>query len=454
MKRISHLFLGCVLCARALAAADAEAVQPLTLAEAHALALRNHPQISAANYRALAAEQAVKQARSGFYPAATLYASAVGANAQDTRIMAGGLNNPSVFDRAAQGLGASMLITDFGRTANLTASSQFQAQAAHQNAAATRELTLLQVDANYFGVLKAEAVLQVAEQTLVTRQHLLDQVTLLAASKLKSELDLSFTHVVFEQARLLVAEARNDAEAARTALSTALGFHELHSFQLVDEPLPPATTTNDVSRLIDSALQDRPELASLRSGHEADLRFARAQRDARWPSVAAVGAIGNSFIHDDRLPDNYAAGGIQVSLPLFAGGLYVARQHEAEERAQSAAELLRSAEDNVVRDVRIAWLSLNNAEQRLRITTQLLKHANDAFTLAEALYNVGTSSIVELSQSQLDLTSAQIANSSARYDVLIQQSNLSYQIGGLNGTTAPESGSRPARANDRQPGHE
>jgi outer membrane protein len=200
----------------------------------------------------------------------------------------------------------------------------------------------------------------------------------------------------------------------------------------VDEPLPPATTTNEVARLIDTALQDRPELASLRSGHEADLRFARAQRDARWPSVAAVGTVGNSFIHDDRLPDNYAAGGIQVSLPLFAGGLYVARQHEAEERAQAAAELLRSAEDNVVRDVRIAWLNLNNAEQRLSITTQLLKHATEAFTLADAIYHVGSSSIVELSQSQLDLTSAQIANSSARYDVLIQKATLNYQIGALS----------------------
>jgi outer membrane protein len=423
----------------------------LTLAEAHALALRHHPQINAANYRALAAEPAVKQARSGFYPAATLYASAVGASAPDTRIMAGGLNNPSVFDRAAQGLGASMLITDFGRTANLTAGSKFQAEAARENATATRELVLLQVDASYFGVLKAEALLHVAEQTLDARQALLDLVSLQVSNKLKSELDLSFAHVVFEQARLLVEETRNNADASRAALSAALGFHELHAYQLADESLPPTTTTNEVYRLIDLALQDRPELASLRSGHEADLRFARAQRDARWPVVAAVGTVGNSFIHDDRLPDNYAAAGIQVSVPLFAGGLYVARQHEAEERAQAAAELLRSAEDNVVRDVRIAWLSLNNAEQRLNITTQLLKHATETFTLAETRYQVGSSSIVELSQSQLDLTSAQMANSSARYDVLIQQANLNYQIGALGATAAPKSGFLPTRINGSQP---
>ena len=432
MMRVLHIFWSTMLCVGALAAANDDAAETLTRSQAHALALHNHPQISAANYRALAGEQAVKQARSGFYPAATLYASAVGASAQDTRIMAGGLNNPSVFDRAAQGLSASMLITDFGRTANLTAGSRFQAQAEHQKTAATRELVLLQVDASYFGVLKAEALLHVAEQTLAARQALLDLVSLQVSNKLKSGLDLSFAHVVFEQARLLVEEARNNANGSRATLSAALGFHELHVYRLADEPLPPTTATNEVVRLIDVALRDRPELASLRSGHEADVRFARAQRDARWPVLAAVGTVGNSFIHDDRLPDNYAAAGIQLSVPVFAGGLYVARQHEAEERAQSAAELLRSAEDNVVRDVRIAWLNLNNAEQRLNITTQLLKHATESFTLAEARYQVGSSSIVELSQSQLDLTSAQIANSGARYDVLIQQAALNYQIGAMN----------------------
>jgi outer membrane protein len=51
--------------------------------------------------------------------------------------------------------------------------------------------------------------------------------------------------------------------------------------------------------------------------------------------------------------------------------------------------------------------------------------------LAEARYTTGISSIVELSQAQLSLTSAQIANTNARYDVLIQEANLNFQIGAL-----------------------
>src|SRR5665213_874682 len=70
----------------------------LTLADATKLALQNHPQIASANYRALAAQEAVKESRAGFFPTANLYADAVGANDEGARILAGGLNNPSVYD--------------------------------------------------------------------------------------------------------------------------------------------------------------------------------------------------------------------------------------------------------------------------------------------------------------------------------------------------------------------
>ena len=62
-----------------------------------------------------------------------------------------------------------------------------------------------------------------------------------------------------------------------------------------------------------------------------------------------------------RDPDNYAAAGLTLNLPLFAGGLYYARQKEAELRAKAADESVRDAENNAIRDVRIAWLNARNA---------------------------------------------------------------------------------------------
>lgn len=212
-------------------------------------------------------------------------------------------------------------------------------------------------------------------------------------------------------------------------LSTAMGYSDFHQFQLTEQELPTNATSADVADLVETALIRRPELLSLRNDREAAMHFAKSQRDARLPTVSAVGAAGYAPWHNDHLMDDYAVGGVQLSMPLFAGGLYVAKQREAELKAEADAELLRSVENNVIRDVRIAWLDVNDAVEQFQTTEELAQNAADAFTLAQARYKAGISSIVELSDAQLNLTSAQIAETNARYNVLIQQANLSYQIG-------------------------
>jgi outer membrane protein len=426
-RRFCLAVAGCLLASRVLAA-DVNASQPLSLEQAHAIALQNHPNIAAADYRALAQTDVYKQAHAGLLPQVNLYGSSVHAEEANTRIMAGGLNNPSVMSRSAYGIGATQLITDFGRTSNLAASARFQSQAEQETARATREQVLMEVDRSFFAALQARALLNVARQTVQTRQLLLDRVSVLAANKLKSELDVSFSRVSLDDGKLLLQRSQSDYDSAMASLSAALGYSEQHAFTL-EEQSPPDAADSNLDSLVTSALAQRPELASLRDARDAAERLSRSARDARLPTISAVIAAGDAPDHDVRLPDDYAAGGIQLSMPLFAGGYYRAREHEAEMRSRAAQETVRAAEDNVARDVRIAWLSLNNARERLRTTQELARYAQDAFDLADARYRAGSSSIVELSQAQLQLTSAQIAETGSRYDVLLEQSNLTFQIG-------------------------
>ena len=82
-----------------------------------------------------------------------------------------------------------------------------------------------------------------------------------------------------------------------------------------------------------------------------------------------------------------------------------------------------------MRDVRTAWLNANSAFQRLAVTEQLLAESTQAFDLAQSRYGLGLSSIVELSQAQLNKTSAQITSAEARYDYQIQRSVLMLRLG-------------------------
>lgn len=409
----------------------AEEAQTLTLKEAQQITLRNHPKMSEAELQALASKQVVTQVRAGFLPNVMFNATAVDGFESNTRIAAGGLNNPSVYDRNAEGLSVTQLLTDFGLTAHLLNSSRLSSRAASANTEATREELLLQVDVSFYTTLKAQSVLDVARQTLQTRKVLLDQITALTTNKLRSELDLRFAEVTYEQGQLLVAQAQNDLDQAFNAFATLLGDREKRTYRLIEEPMS-ATKPVDPTGLVDTALSQRPDLARLRLERDAASQYALAQKALNYPTVNAIGAGGLIPVRDtSHFEDRYAAAGVNLSLPIFDGGLNSAKYAEARLRSQAASEKLRDAENTAIQDVRNAGLNVNYAYERLDLTQKLFKNASLAFDLAQARYTMGSSSIVEVSQSQLDMTSAQIANTSAKYDYEIQQAILNFQIGAI-----------------------
>ncbi|MDB6067776.1 MAG: Outer rane efflux protein [Pedosphaera sp.] len=402
----------------------------LSLKQAEELAIKNHPRITSAELIALASKQVTRQARSAFFPTITANATAAGASASNTRLAAGGLNNPLVLDRNAEGVNITQLITDFGRTANLTASAKLRSQAEQQNALATRAQILLEVNAAYFDSLQAQSVQEVARQTVSTRQLTFDQVNELAKNNLRSGLDVSFAKVNLEQSKLLLANAQNDLEAAFARLSNLLGEREQESFVLTDEPVAPAAPM-DASQLVETALKNRPDLVRLRFSRDAAARFARAEKDLHYPTISAIGSAGVIPVHDPLLRDNYAAAGVNLSVPIFEGFLFSAREKEAQLRSKAATEDLRDEENNVIRDVRLAVLNVNYAAERMTLTAQLLESAKEAFDLAQARYKVGSSSMVELSQAQLSETEAEIGQARAKYEYQVRSAMLNYETGVL-----------------------
>ncbi len=409
---------------------NAQAPRTLTLKDACAIALKNQPQIGEARYRASAAAQVPVEIRSSYFP--TLYGSMTGVGAAaDSRVAAGSLNNPIIFNRYADGLTLSQLVTDFGRTARLIESSKFHAQSLSESLHATEAQVLLQVDQAYYSGLQAQALLKVAEQTVSARQLVVDQVTALEASKLKSALDVSFAKVNLSESKLLLAKAQNNVQAAYAQLSAAMGYVNSEVFDLTDEPIPPPPP-QDSSPLVSEALKTRPELASLRLEYDSTTKFAVAEKDLWFPTLSGIATGGVIPVHESALHDRYGAVGLNVNFPIFNGHLFSARRAEANLRAQAAAESLRDMEDKIARDVRLTWLNANTAYQRLELTAQLLDQANQALDLAQARYTLGLGSIVELSQAQLNSTAAEIEQKSAKYDYLIQYSDLQYEVGSIH----------------------
>jgi outer membrane protein len=420
-----------LLAVAAFGAAQAQQPVHLTLPEAQRLAIQNNPQYSAAKYSAAAANQVPNQYRAARQPNLSGNFTAVGAD-NGSRIAAGGLNNPVIYNRVGSGLTISQLITDLGRTSNLIGMAKLQAAAQDQFTEATRADILLVTSSAYFAVLSAQSVLKVVDETVKARQTVVDQVTaLVEIAKKKSTLDLSFANVNLSGAKLLQVQAQNELKAAEARLATAMGLPGEPAFVLAEEPMPSAMPDR-IQDLIDAAIQNRPELKDLRLQHSAAERLAKAEHALFFPSVGVLGTAGFAPAAEAQIPGRYGAIGMNISIPIFNGGLFRARQTEAELKAKAAAENVNDLQNRVIRDVRIAWLNASTAYVRLALTQELVQQAQLAMDLSQSRYDLGLADIVELSQAQLNLTSAQIANTTARYDYQAQRINVDFQTGVLH----------------------
>jgi outer membrane protein len=419
------------------AAQSASGVMRLTRTQAEQLAIKNNPQISVGRLLALAQHQIYREARAAELPNFNGAITAVDAN-EGSRIGAGALNAPRLLEHAGAGVTLNQLITDFGRTTNLVSSAKLQEKAQKANALATTEDMVLATDQAFYNALQAQALLKVAQQTVTTRQSVEHQIDELTKNKLKSGLDLSFAQVNLSQAKLLQLDAQNNVDSTIAALSAVLGFEKQVAYELTEEETQPSSPPPDVDALINTAMQQRPDLQALGYNQQAAEKFRRAQRDQLLPSISALGIAGATPVRPDCfggcfpnyfVSSWYGAIGVNMNVPIFNGFLLVSQASEASYKAKAAAESTRDLRDRVVRDVRTAWLSANTAYQRVSVTAELAKQANLALTLAQGRYQLGLGSIVELSQAQLQQTDAAIGYVGAQYQYRLALATLNFEIG-------------------------
>lgn len=408
---------------------------PLTLEQARALALKNHPQILASQANSLRAGQVLTQARSAYFPTLNGNITAAQAN-ESARLGAGVLNDPRLFTHFGSGLSLSQLITDSGRTPNLVANARLQAQASQEDYQATRYDVVLAVDQAYFEVLLAQELIKVAQQTVAARQTVVNQVTALTQNQLKSQVDLSFAQVNRSQAQLMLIRAQDRLATAYADLGQALGTNQAIPYQLARQPMP-ANPPDNPDQLIAQAYQNRPELASFELQREAAQKMVYAERDLKRPTVSLM-AVGGALPYinpgnaNPNIPVGYESAAVNVQVPIFNGHLFGARQRAAAYELQAADQRLRDLQDRVARDVRTAWEHARTAFEAIAPSEQMLAQANMALNLSQGRYNLGLASIVELTQAQLGQTQAQVENLSAQYDYQQAYAALQYTLGALH----------------------
>src|SRR5579871_6548725 len=304
------LSLSGTLAASSIGVSAQEAPAALTLDQAFATALKQHPALQQADAQVGAAKARVQQARAGMMPSLVLQGTAtdgpLGAPAF------GPIGNPALYGASplsvqgmagdpikkqfGGGLNITQTLFDFGRTQHLVASRRGLFSAAEEDAEAQKALVLLGVQQSYLNVLRSQQLVAVQQANLRQRETTLKQARLLVEGQLKAGVDLQLAQANAAEANVGFIAAQNDVRSAFAALNNAMGETKLTEYALAPIPPPPPAFTptaspQTVEQAIALALAQRPELKSVafqRQAADQSIRGVRSELMPRFDAIASL----------------------------------------------------------------------------------------------------------------------------------------------------------------------
>ena len=168
----------------------------------------------------------------------------------------------------------------------------------------------------------------------------------------------------------------------------------------------------DLNRLVDSALRQRPEVLSAKFGVAAASSGLNAARSLNMPSLS-LGLSTTSRGNTDPQSYTYGAATLTLSFPIFDSGLQGGKLDEARASVKSANAVASSTQLQVISDVSQAFVNLQSATQRKTITSAQVANATEGVRIAQGRYQAGLATFVDVTTAQGLLVTAETNDAAA-----------------------------------------
>lgn len=425
---VPALFVISLASAVASAGADPGETPTLTLDDAIRTALKQHPRLTQSRQRALAAQAQTGQASSALLPQIQSMMNGTSGSARSNTSFASGaiIENPNS-NQATAGLLLDQLIYDFGRTFYQIKSKAFLAESREYELQADQALTILTVERAYYNTLKQLQLVKVGEQAEQERKVIRDLIDALYKREKRSKIEVSLAEIEFRNAQLDRLQAENDYKVSMQTLRKAIGVEGTGDYSL-QVPIRSKSDLPSLDHLTAEALERRPELEAVRrhvKGSEAAVVSAKRQY---FPNVNATLSSGQSAISDRDGKWWYGAFGT-ISIPLFTGGRIEHQIREAQAKRGEQEGRLREMKQEVELQVASAFYPYQVIREKILIAEEQVVTARLALDLARERLRLGLGSVVEVTQSEVASTRAEIGLVTARFDAEIARAALEYAAG-------------------------
>jgi outer membrane protein len=396
-----------------------------TLADIYQLAVKNDPIAGAAKATYKANKETLKQGRAVLLPQLNASSSKVEPTSNE--------NNDPISTTYRASLSQSLF--------NVPAWFQFRGaknmdQAAEAKFASQQQSLIIRVSESYFNVLRAYDNKQTRQAEELAIQRQLEQVTERFEVGLLPITDVHEIQAIFDDASVNSLEANGALDIAFDRLQILSGKNHNQLAGLKENFTAEAPNPISVESWVEFALSNNLELMESQLRQQAAKETAKAAKSQHLPKVTISADYSKrdteATASEGALLSEQTAINLNLTMPLFSGGLTSSQARQSSYQAQAAEQNYIAAKRNTLQTARSNYqLAITNTA-RVKARKQAITSAESALKATQAGYEVGTRNIVDVLLAQRTLFQAKRNYSNARYDYILSMMRLKQVAGQLS----------------------
>ncbi len=406
-----------------------KAGETLTVSRCIDIALKKNPAIVAAANTIEVNRSAVGVAQSAYWPqlSATGAYDRIKPAGATSAAVAAGVSTP--YNEYTADVTLNQSIYDFGRTSSSVKAAKYNLASSRSDFFTSEDTIILSVKQAYYGVLQAKRNRDVAADVIKQFQLHLDQAKGFYEVGTAAKIDVIKAEVDRSNAQLSLINADNALKIAWVNLNNAMGVPDAPEYTIEDD-LQFQKYTITLEEATEKAFQNRPDLQSIIAKEQAQEENIDLAKSNYYPILSGSATYNWAGIN---VPPNQLGNGwdvgANVTVPFFSGFLTTHQVAEAKSSLYVLKENEESLRQQIVLDVRQAYLNLQAAEASISTSELAAKQAKENLDLANGRYTTGVGSPVEVSDAFATYVSAQAAYTSALANYKIAKANIEKAMG-------------------------
>lgn len=373
------------------------------------------------------------QARALLLPQASLSANTASVDDDISSQQGIGGSGEIEFNRHGYSLDIRQPIFRFDRYLALGQADSQILQAEAELSYSLQEL-IIRVAERYFEVLAAIDNLDFATAEKVSLGRALEQAKQRFEVGLTAITDVQEAQAGYDRSVANEILAENSIDNAREALRETAGIY-VDLLAPLGEDMPLVRPEPDIIEDWTKTSQDQNyQVVAAKHRMQAALQETKIQKSGHLPTLDLVarkgfdttgGRFGGAEIHETSV-------GVELSVPLFQGGLVSSRARQAQQRYNQAYEFLEQQYRSAQRQTRESYLGVISGISQVKALNQSVISSESALQATEAGFEVGTRTAVDVVASQRVLLQAKRDYARARYDYILNSLRLKQAAGTLS----------------------